>query len=237
MNNIEFIKKEFGNYYKKFDSFGELQGIYEGADTNVVSCMFTLTKMIKPKNVLEIGSWIYKTSDSIGNAMDQNGFGVVDSLDIKYGGYDGKGKPKNNRVRDSYWYPNHTNCDRWKYEDDGIVFKDFKELTNEEIYEKNYLILKDLSKDFNYKYDMIFIDGDHSYEGLRMDYEIIQDFCHDDTLVVMDNIWDSRFGGVRKFFDEVDAIKWDFKEWNDEHYITNMVQDTGIIQKIINNYD
>jgi len=28
---------------------------------------------------------------------------------------------------------------------------------------------------------------------------------------------------IRRFFDDVDAIKWDFKEWNDEYYGDNKV--------------
>ena len=234
MNKIDFIKNEFGNYYENCGKeHGVLQGVYKGASTHAMCCLYTLTKMVKPKNVLEIGSWHYGSSKSISKGMDENGFGVVDSIDIKKGGYDGNGQfPNESRINPIFWYPNHTNYDNWKYEDDGIVFKDFKDLTNDEIYEKNYSILRNLSKDFDYIYDMIFIDGDHSYKGLKMDYDLVMEFSDKNTLIVIDNIWDSRFGDIRKFFDEVDAIKWDFKEWNDEYYITNMVQDTGILQKI-----
>lgn len=230
-NVVEFVKNEFGNYYDtKCRGFGKMIGVYEGASTHVICCMKTLTKMLKPKNVLEIGSWHCGTSDAIAEIMDENGFGVVDSIDIKKGGYDGKGQgPKNQRVNSSYWYPNNTNYDNWKYKDDGIVYKEFKELDNSEIYERNKEILRKLSKKFNYKYDMIFIDGDHSYEGLKIDFDIVKEFSHDDTLIVIDNLWDSRFVNIRKFFDELDVIKWDFKEWNDKHFDDNMVQDTGII--------
>jgi len=63
MNKIEFVKDEFVNYYKDLGGFGTLQGTYSGASTNVKSCMYALTRMFKPKNVLEIGSWHYDTSN------------------------------------------------------------------------------------------------------------------------------------------------------------------------------
>ena len=76
-------------------------------------------------------------------------------------------------------------------------------------------------------YDLIFIDGDHSYEGAKKDWEHALKYSHKETLIVIDNIWDIRLKEVRRFYDEVQVNKWDFEEWNDAN--RSMVQDTGVL--------
>ena len=231
-NHIEFIKAEFGKYYvDRGPENGILQGTkYAGAATHARNCLYTLTLMLKPTNALEIGSMHYASSDSIANAMDENGTkGVVDSFDIKYGGYTGEVnmKPSNPRVRPGYWYPFPTTYDTWKYSDPLIVFPEFKNMTAEEIRSRNHDILAERAKDFG-KYDLIFVDGDHSYAGAKEDYEMALQFAHKDTLIVIDNVWDSRLHEVRKFYDELKVTKWDFEEWNDAHLAANMVMDNAV---------
>ena len=91
-NQIEFIKAEFGNFYvDKGPENGVLQGTkYAGASTHARNCLYTLVKMLRPRNCLEIGSMHYESSDSMARAMDElygyDGVGVVDSFDIKRGG-------------------------------------------------------------------------------------------------------------------------------------------------------
>lgn len=87
-NNVEFIKNEFGKYFVKISHEDNiLQGTkYAGSHTNCRSCLYTITKMLKPNYVLEIGSYHYDTSNAISKAMDENGYGKVDSFDIKIGG-------------------------------------------------------------------------------------------------------------------------------------------------------
>lgn len=79
------------------------------------------------------------------------------------------------------------------------------------------------------KYDIIFIDGDHGYTGVKMDFEIAKLFSHENTLIVVDDIWDIRLNDVRVFFDELDVIKYDFEDWNDKHIEDDIVQNIGII--------
>lgn len=233
-NKIEFIKNEFKNYYvDKGPENGILQGYkYAGAATHCRNCLFTLTKMIRAKTALEIGSWNYDSSNAIGWAMDEihgpDGYGLVDSFDIRKGGYGGDGvPPKSKRVNARFWYAHHSHYDDWKYKVD-LVFNDFKDLTNEQISEKNSAILKEASKGFGNRYDLIFVDGDHSYEGIKRDFEVALPFADKDTLIVIDNVWDIRLKEVRQFYDEMKLTKWDFEEWNDENFKNNMVQDTAI---------
>lgn len=235
-NQVEFIKKEFGNFYVDHGpENGILQGMkYEGAATHARNCLRTLVKMLKPKNILEIGSLHYEASDAMAGAMDDlygpNLGGVVDTFDIKMGGYTGDIQltPKNKRVRPGYWYPHKTDYDGWKLTDPGIVFSDFKLLTPEEIRKRNLAILAGRVKGFE-AYDLIFVDGDHSYRGAYEDFYAALQVSHDDTVIVLDNVWDVRLREVRNFYNDLPNIKWDFEEWNDAHYKDNMVMDNAVI--------
>lgn len=232
-NEIEYIKAEYGNYYiDAGPENGILQGTkYAGAATHARNCLFTLTKMLSPKYALEIGSMHYASSDSIANAMDSLGIdGIVDSFDIKRGGYTGETQytPTNKKVRPGYWYPFKTEYDNWKYNDPGIVFPEFRNMSPEEIREKNEEILTKRTSSFGGKYDLIFIDGDHSYIGANEDFKIALKFSHKNTVIVIDNVWDIRLNEVRRFYNDLKTIKWDFEEWNDKMYSKNMVMDNAV---------
>jgi predicted O-methyltransferase YrrM len=231
MNKIEFIKNNFKDYYiDKGPENGILQGTkYAGCATHCRACLNTLVRMIKPKSILEIGSYHYESTVSMSLGMDtylSSDEGVIHSYDIKEGGYDGWGTTNNlpSRITPRYWYPYKTDYDEWKFTDSKIVHKDFINYTNDELYDINGKILKEIAPKEGY--DLIFLDGDHSYEGVKKDWEHAMEVSHKDTLIVIDNIWDIRLKDVRKFYDELKTIKWDFEEWNDEH--RTMVQDTGI---------
>ena len=235
-NQIEFIKHKFAQHYvDKGPENGILQGTkYAGAATHARNCLYTLVKMLEPVNALEIGSMHYASSDAMANAMDflrgVDGAGVVDSFDIKRGGYTGETQyqPKNKRVRPGFWYPFPTTYDSWKLTDSEIIYPEFKNMTKNEIRAKNGAILAERTKDFGGKYDLIFIDGDHSYEGITEDYEMALQFSHKDTIIVIDNVWDARLKEVRLFYDNLMNIKWDFEEWNDQAYLYDMIMDNAV---------
>ena len=235
-NQVAYIKAEYHKFYvDRGPENGVLRGTkYAGAATHARNCLRTLVKMLRPINALEIGSLHYESSDAIAETMDElygsNCGGVVDTFDIKYGGYTGQTefKPKNKRVRPGYWYPFVTDYDTWKLTDPGIVFPEFKNMTDEQIRLANINILTDRVEGFK-KYDLIFVDGDHSFKGAHEDFEVALRFSHSDTVLVLDNVWDSRLQEVRRFYDSLPNIKWDFEEWNDSAYPINMVMDNAVI--------
>ncbi len=236
-NQIEFIKAEYGNYYiDRGPENGRLQGTkYEGAATHARNCLYTLTLMVKPKSALEIGSMHYESSDSIARAFDElygaDAPGIVDSFDIKRGGYTGEVHrvPTNKRVRQNYWLPFPTTYDMWKYNDSGIVFPEFKNMTYDEVRQKNFDILSACAKDVGGKYDLIFVDGDHSFDGAKEDFEMAMKFAHKDTLIVLDNVWDARLHEVRAFYDSLPNKKWDFESWNDKNQPRNVMDNAVIL--------
>lgn len=232
MNKIEYIKENFKDYYVDGGpENGILQGTkYEGCATHCRACLNTLVRMLKPKYILEIGSYHYDSTISMSNGMDtylNPDEGVIHSFDIKKGGYDGLGRTDHlpNRITPMYLYPYKTDYDEWKLNDDGIVYKDFINYSNDEIFKFNHNILESVAPKEGY--DLIFIDGDHSYEGAKKDWEHALSFSHKETLIVIDNVWDIRLKDVRRFYDEMTTNKWDFEEWNDDN--RSMVQDTGIL--------
>jgi len=76
------------------------------------------------------------------------------------------------------------------------------------------------------KYDLILIDGDHSYEGACWDWKYAMEVSHENTVIIVDDLWDSRLEQCRKFYDDLKTIKWDFEEWNDAH--RDEVQNSGV---------
>jgi len=240
MNKIEFIKREFGNYFKDISNVpeGNVQNnnsMYNNRRNHTRSCMYTLVKMLKPTYILEIGSMHYDSANIMAQALDElNIDGYVDSFDIIRGGYDEQGKyPTNKKVHAHFWYPHHTDYDIWKYTNKNIVHSDFKDLTNEKIQFHNSTIL-DFIKPKN-DYDLILIDGDHSYKGVGFDWQYSKISSHDDTIIIFDDLYDSRHWQVKKFFDELNTTKWDFKEWND--YTDYPLMSTGVSYNRKINYE
>lgn len=226
-NQVEFIKAEFSKYYQdRGPENGILQGTkYAGAATHARNCLRTLVKMLHPTYALEIGSMHYESSDAIAETMDDiygiDGKGLIDTFDIKYGGYTGEThlKPKNKRVRPGYWYPFATAYDSWKLTDPLIAFPAFKTMTDDEIRQANEQIISERVKDFK-KYDLIFIDGDHSFKGAKEDFELALKFSHKDTVLVFDNVWDSRLHEVRKFMIAFQILSGILKNGMTKHFPT-----------------
>lgn len=220
MSIIDTIREDFGKHLvwnEKLISahFWPDAPVYAGKPINTRSAIRSLVKMLNLRSFLELGSFHYETSDQVADAMQESGPDfVVNSYDIKVGGYDGgKIRPEHPKVRAMFLFPQHTSYDDWKYRDPGVVYPEFKNMTNEEIFKKNCELLKIDAPAGGY--DIIYMDSDHSYEGVKHDWEYSKGVSHENTLIVWDDLYAHVFPGIRRLFDEVQVPKWDFKEWND----------------------
>ena len=212
------MKKLIESFYREFNpdpkgdgrlhhssAFSEHHKLYNGKETHCRDTIALLAKLWKPNWALEIGSWKFDTSRRIAETCP------VDAYDIKKGGYSGADVQAPEGVRPGYLMPYHSTYDKWKYTDKGIVHPDFKDMNNLEIQVANIGILE-LNRPAG-SYDFVFIDGDHSYEGVKRDFRQVQSVTHEKTLFCFDNIRDERFG-VMQFFEELKGQKHDFHEWN-----------------------
>jgi hypothetical protein len=253
ISNFDLVIKEFKNQYIH-NSDWEIGSLYnpeyKGKSTNLRSGLTTIARIIGAKNVLEFGSYHYETSSAVANTIDEmfgkDSPGIIDSFDIRKGGAGGgitsegvvlEIKPTNKRVVPHFWRPHHSGKnhprgwhDAWKYDASKTVHPDFKAMTDDEIFKLNAEYLLSIAPENGY--DLILIDSDHSYSGATFDWRYSNLVSRSDTIIVIDNIVDQRpaLYDVFRFFDDLDAKKYDFKDWNDLNKDRNMVQDMGIIE-------
>lgn len=84
----------------------------------------------------------------------------------------------------------------------------------QEIYNQVQSILGDEKVDF------LFIDGDHTYEGVRTDYLMYRDFVRSQGYIAFHDINDSEFHranrvGVGRLWQELEGVKLEFNEHQD----------------------
>jgi len=233
--NIDMIKKSFFENYKHFPEIAPqntlIHKIFNGCRIHTRSGIKTLIKILKPKNILEIGSLHFETTNQMALSMAElfpADVGKIHSFDIKTGGYDGARQciPLSTRIVSHIWIPHKTSYDDWKYKDEEILKTGFADLTNEQIFEKNLTYLKSIAPTEGF--DLVYIDGDHSFQGTMYDYQYAKQVINENSFIVVDDIWDNRLHEVREFFDSLKNDKWDFYEWNIAH--KDMVQNMGIFK-------
>lgn len=80
-------------------------------------------------------------------------------------------------------------------------FKWLKENTDKsiEFFNMNSSVFFETNKE---KFDIIFIDGDHSYEGVKSDYLNALNFINDDGYIVLHDIASHQCEGVMRFWNE-----------------------------------
>jgi predicted O-methyltransferase YrrM len=220
MDQLDYVDKTFASMWEnKHPSEGriKLEGSpFDGKRNHTRSTMYTLVKILRPRHILEIGSMGYDCADIMAAAMNEHGIvGEIHSIDIRRGGYNGRYRkePSSQRVTPLFWLPHHTGGDEWK-KDAPIEHPEFKDMDNDEIFVQNIFDIGKVAPKGGY--DLIFIDGDHSFQGAAFDFEYAKVFGHENTVVVMDDLCDDRHTEVRRFWDSLtEHKKLTFEKWNE----------------------
>ena len=143
----------------------------------MTSTLRGLARSIKPKVCIEIGSARGKSACAVGLALRRNGGGRLCAID-----------PHSTTNR------NDTNSvDSFAIINDHLQKAGVTEFV--EIVRKTS---GEAAKGWDKKTDLIFIDGDHSYEGVKADWELFLPHLNEFGVVVFhDTLWDLRPDGVQ----------------------------------------
>ena len=230
-NNFIYYSKEFSCKMIFVEEISKDKK-YLDANISTASSLLSVVKTLQPKTILEIGSWRCFTTNALACFMEDNYENlddvVIDTFDIKKGGFNGAHTViKSNLINQHYWMPHKTKESiTWVFEDKDIIHQEFKDLSNKDIFIKNLNYLDSIKPKEGY--DLIFIDGDHSFDGVSYDFEYSKKVLSKDGVI----IFDDREGhkNVDDFFKLLPKDRsWDFTDLNDKHFKTlNVVHNFGL---------
>ena len=160
---------------------------------------YSLIRLINPKNVLCVGSKFGFIPAVCALACRDNGQGVVDFVDAAYD-MDNYGK-----LAGKHWGGGGF----WKKCNEKHYFGNFgleKNISLKVMTSKEYA-----NKNKNKKYGYIHIDGDHSYDGVRLDFDLFWPRLDKGGFLAIHDVFspdkDGNVYGTRKFWEELKKTK------------------------------
>jgi len=151
----------------------------------------------KPKNVMEVGVRQAQSTRTILSALKENDFGLLTSLDIK--DYSYRVKDDEDQDLQKYWH--------------FVLGDSAKQET--------------IDKFRGFKCDILMIDGDHSYEGVKSDYLNYSPLVEKGGLIILHDICNINCG-VPDFWKELDVPNKITFNWGKA--ANKIVPGLGIIQ-------
>ncbi len=152
-----------------YDAY-EVRAGWESGLGNGAQLLYSMVRLIQPEVVVEIGSARGKSTCCLALACKDNGRGKVYAIDPHM---------KNP------WSDHQTTGDNLEF-----LLGKVKAYGLQDQVEVIRAISPDAAKGWNRPIDLIFIDGDHTYEGVKADFELFQPFFSEKALVVFhDTTW------------------------------------------------
>lgn len=165
-----------------------------GQNRSEIEALYSFLEKEKPKNVLEIGTQFGGTF----YLWCKLATGKKISIDLVGGDYGGVGKlevdERNVNFR-AKWFPNDNTINFVEgNSNDPAILKQALDILNGE------------------PIDFLFIDGDHSYEGVKRDFEIYSQFVKKGGYVAFHDVNIIKNCGVDKFWNELEGEKIEFND-------------------------
>lgn len=150
-----------------------------------IHALYGLCRAMQPETVVEIGSARGYSTCALALACRQNGKGKVFAIDP--------------HLRDIQWADREV--------DDTYEFL-VSRLNDYELSPSWCQVIRattaEASKDWQKPVDLLFIDGDHSYEGIKLDFETFRPWLGEHSLVIFhDSMW-LRYGPPNPWDDPVE---------------------------------
>jgi predicted O-methyltransferase YrrM len=174
-----------GKQMRKLEGFDYRSGLGDSA-----WLLYGMARSAKPTVCVEIGSARGKSACFVGMALKENGRGKLYAIDPHM--------------------PTAWN-DTESVETYPIIRRHISELGLADYVEVVRRTSHEAAADWSLPIDMIFIDGDHSYEGVRRDFELFLPHVKETGIIVFhDTMWDLTTGaasrddmGVPRFVEEL----------------------------------